>query len=383
MIRARLKYILTSQKGKVPKTFSDDNSFPPYLSMDYLRGENGNVLYVKHKEEYKFIDENEVLVLWDGANAGEVMLSKKGFLSSTMAIVTPKSEFFEKRFLFYFLKSIEGELKKASTGTTIPHLDQNFLFNTHFEFPEIEVQKPIADYLDEQSNKISRLIQTKQRFIELLKEQRQSIITQAVTKGIDDGAKMKETGVDWLGKIPELWKERRLRYLCKITTGKKNTEDRIENGEYPFFVRSQTVERINSYSFDGEGILTAGDGVGVGKVFHYINGRFDFHQRVYLFYNFDVDIEAEFLFHYLQSNLMSELMRYNAKSTVDSIRLPVLKDFLVVFPNRAEQKSIVEHIKSETRSIDIAISKAEREIELIKEYREAMIAEAVIGKSKL
>jgi len=112
MIKARLKYIIKTQKGKVPKTFSDDNSYPPYLSMDYLRGESDNILYVKPKDEYKLVEENEVLVLWDGANAGEVMLSKKGFISSTMAIVNPKSEYFEKRFLFYFLKSIEGELKK-------------------------------------------------------------------------------------------------------------------------------------------------------------------------------------------------------------------------------------------------------------------------------
>ncbi|MBK8196496.1 MAG: hypothetical protein IPK76_26100 [Lewinellaceae bacterium] len=69
--------------------------------------------------------------------------------------------------------------------------------------------------------------------------------------------------------------------VASITTGDKNTQDRVADGVYPFFVRSQTVERINSYSFDGEAVLTAGDGVGTGKVFHYINGKFDFHQRVY------------------------------------------------------------------------------------------------------
>ena len=79
---------------------------------------------------------------------------------------------------------------------------------------------------------------------------------------------------------------------------------------------------------------------------------------------------------------MSELMRYNSKSTVDSIRLPVIKNFLVVFPERKEQIRILEYIKTETKTLDIAISKAEREIELIKEYREAMIAEVVTGKRK-
>lgn len=282
----------------------------------------------------------------------------------------------------YLIFSSEKEHWRISTKSVVSILNKSAQGSIKFPIPPLDEQFIIANYLDVQCEKITRFIQTKQRFIELLKEQRQSIITNAVTKGIDDGVKMKETGIDWIPSIPENWSKRRLRFLVKITTGKKNTEDRVSDGEYPFYVRSQTIERINSYSFDGEGILTAGDGVGVGKVFHYVNGKFDFHQRVYLFYDINQEIEGEFLFNYLQANMMSELMRYNSKSTVDSIRLPVIKNFLVVFPEKQEQKRILEHIKTETRTLDIAISKAEREIELIKEYREAMIAEAVTGKMK-
>src|SRR5262249_51129913 len=75
-----------------------------------------------------------------------------------------------------------------------------------------------------------------------------------------------------VGLIPTDWKLERVKNLASISTGDKNTQDRKEDGEYPFFVRSQTVERINSYSFEGEAVLTAGDGVGTGKVFHYVNG---------------------------------------------------------------------------------------------------------------
>lgn len=84
-----------------------------------------------------------------------------------------------------------------------------------------------------------------------------------------------------VGIIPTDWEIDEIQNLCSISTGDKNTQDRIEGGTYPFFVRSQTVERINSYSYDGEAVLTAGDGVGTGKVFHYIYGKFDYHQRVY------------------------------------------------------------------------------------------------------
>jgi type I restriction enzyme S subunit len=312
-------------------------------------------------------------------------LNEKAVTSNFMARLNVVGDI-NKEFLYYYFRflyhrRLNHPAIKATTG--IQNLDLYAYLQNPIPIPTPKEQTEIVSFINHTSGEITHFIQTKQRFIELLKEQRQSIITNAVTKGIDENVKMKETGIDWIPNIPENWSARRLRFLVKITTGKKNTEDRIADGEYPFYVRSQTIERINSYSFEGEGILTAGDGVGVGKVFHYVNGKFDFHQRVYLFYDIDKEIEGEFLFNYLQANMMSELMRYNSKSTVDSIRLPVIKNFLIVFPERQEQKRILEHIKSETKTLDIAISKAEREIELIKEYREAMIAEAVTGKMKL
>ena len=312
-------------------------------------------------------------------------LDKKAVTSNFMARLNVVGDI-NKEFLYYYFRflyhrRLNHPAIKATTG--IQNLDLYAYLQNPIAVPTPKEQESIVEFINQTSGEITRFIQSKQRFIELLKEQRQSIITNAVTKGIDDSVKMKETGVDWIPSIPENWSKRRLRFLVKIITGKKNTEDRVSEGEYPFYVRSQTIERINSYSFDGEGILTAGDGVGVGKVFHYVNGKFEFHQRVYLFYDINQEIEGEFLFNYLKANMMSELMRYNSKSTVDSIRLPVIKNFLVVFPERQEQKRILEHIKTETRTLDIGISKAEREIELIKEYREAMIAEAVTGKMKL
>ena len=95
----------------------------------------------------------------------------------------------------------------------------------------------------------------------------------------------KDSGVEWLGDVPKHWETRRLRFLCDISTGER-TRSTPSEMEVPFFVRSQTVERINTFSADCEAVLTAGDCVGVGKVFHYHVGKFDYHQRVYAFTNF-------------------------------------------------------------------------------------------------
>lgn len=150
-------------------------------------------------------------------------------------------------------------------------------------------------------------------------------------------SKMKQTEI---GVIPEDWEVKKVSEISKITTGNKNTQDKVDNGIYPFFVRSQIVERINSFSFDGEAVLTAGDGVGVGKVFHYINGKFDFHQRVYAISHFNSNISGFYFFKYFQNNFYNRIMQMTAKSSVDSVRMETIADMQIPLPPLAEQEAI-------------------------------------------
>lgn len=185
------------------------------------------------------------------------------------------------------------------------------------------------------------------------------------------------SGVEWLGSIPDEWEVRRFRFLCSITTGERNTEDKEENGQFPFFVRSQTPERINSYSYDGEAILTAGDGAGVGRVYHYVNGKFDFHQRVYKFSDFR-DVVGKYLFHYLAVNFASVALLGTAKSTVDSLRLPLIQDFPVALPrSEVDQIDIVRFLDGKCAAIDEAVRIKEEQIRLLRERRQILIQQAV------
>lgn len=145
-----------------------------------------------------------------------------------------------------------------------------------------------------------------------------------------------------LGLIPEDWEISKVKDLAIIKTGSKNTQDRIPNGNFPFFVRSQTIERINSFSFDGEAVLTAGDGVGVGKVFHYIHGKFDFHQRVYSINTFSKNVSGFYFFKYFQNNFLNRIMQMTAKSSVDSVRMETISEMLIPLPPLPEQKAIAE-----------------------------------------
>jgi type I restriction enzyme, S subunit len=155
-----------------------------------------------------------------------------------------------------------------------------------------------------------------------------------------------------VGAIPEDWNVECIEALANITTGSRNTQDRVEDGQYPFFVRSQTVERINSYSFDGEAILTAGDGVGTGKVFHYINGKFDVHQRVYRISQFDVSLDGLFFYLYFSTHFYNRIMQMTAKSSVDSVRRDMIARMLVPVPPPAEQQAIAGALSDVNGLID-------------------------------
>ena len=189
----------------------------------------------------------------------------------------------------------------------------------------------------------------------------------------------KDSGVSWLGEVPAHWEVRRLRSLASIKTGGKDTVNRQDGGKYPFFVRSQTVERINTWSFDGEAVLTAGDGVGVGRVFHYVNGKFDFHQRVYKFSDF-VEVLGKYFFHYFSKTLSHEVLLGTAKSTVDSLRLPMLQNFPVSLPSLPEQTAIARFLDHADRRIRRYIRAKQKLSALLEEQKQAIIHQAVTGQ---
>lgn len=185
----------------------------------------------------------------------------------------------------------------------------------------------------------------------------------------------KDSGVEWLGEIPKSWEQSRLKLLVSIKTGEKDTVHRVDNGKYPFFIRSPKVQKIDTYSFDGEAILTAGDG-DIGKIFHYIKGKFDYHQRVYKFSDFK-KVEGKYLYYYLQYNLAEEVVKLSAKTTVDSLRLPYLQNFVVAIPGLEEQKWIYRFLDKKTTQIDEAIAIKEQQIALLKERKKIIIQKTV------
>ena len=155
--------------------------------------------------------------------------------------------------------------------------------------------------------------------------------------------------------------------MCNTSTGNKNTQDKTDDGIYPFYVRSQTVERINSWTFDGEAILTAGDGVGVGKVFHHTYGKIGVHQRVYILSDFKCD--ANYLFHFFSSKFYNRVKRMSAKNSVDSVRKEMITDMPLSLPCCQEQIKIGYMLSI----LDERIATQNKIIEDLKKLKSAII----------
>ncbi len=194
------------------------------------------------------------------------------------------------------------------------------------------------------------------------------------TNGVPVGYKQTE-----VGEIPEDWQVTTVGKVVSITTGNKNTQDKVIDGLYPFFVRSQQVERINTYSFDGEGVLTAGDGVGTGKIFHHIDGKFDFHQRVYLMYNFGDELDGYYFYIYFSNNFYDRIMSMTAKSSVDSVRREMIADMLMVMPPKAEQTAIANALSD----VDALISEMEKLIAKKQAIKTATMQQLLTGRTRL
>ncbi len=165
------------------------------------------------------------------------------------------------------------------------------------------------------------------------------------------------------------WNVESISDFAQTTTGNRDTQDKVESGRYPFFVRSQSTELIDTYAYEGEAVLTSGDGVGVGRNFHYINGRFDFHQRVYCIHDFQSRVLGRFFYFYFSEHFGPRVRRVSAKNSVDSVRRSMITDMPVPLPDPAEQKAIADCLSS----LDDRIAGQARKLDVLHRHKRSLL----------
>lgn len=399
----KLKHEYKIQKGRIPKTINEkeEEGLVPYLSMEVLRGSETSS-YVSN-EDGVFVKEGQILILWDGSNSGEIIkVVKEGILSSTMGVLNKIGDKLHEDFSFYQLKSHEPEIRNNTNGMGIPHVDGQYVRSLVLLTPPLQEQEQIVKYLDDKTSIIDKLISTKERKIELLKEQRTSLINEVITKGLNPNVKMKDSGVESIGDIPESWvvskfkydtktpvqyglnisgekyKEEGIRFI-RITDLTENGELILENGKY--LEDNEVPKEFLLKKYD---VLFCRSGHTVGKSYlHLQEGEFTSGGYLVRF-NFDDYFKSKLIFYVSKTKFYWDWIKLNSVvSTIENVNGDKYQNFQYPKPPLKEQQEIVEYLDKQTKEIDDLVSMEQNKIELLKEYRQSLISEVITGKIKV
>ena len=260
-------------------------------------------------------------------------------------------------------ESVKGQLRRLATGLKVFGISKRALRDVRIPLPSPAEQRAIAEALSD----VDGLFQSLDAQIAKKRAIKQAAMQQLLT------------GKTRLPGFSGVWETRRLGELAHINTGSRNNQDKVAGGQYPFFVRSATVERINSYSFEGEAILVPGEG-GIGSIFHYIDGRFDAHQRVYKISRFSEDVCGKFVYYSMTLHFGNYAMLNTVKATVDSLRLPTFKNFAFSLPNNSDEQHAIAAILSD---MDAEIAALERRRDKTHAIKQGMMQELLTGRVRL
>lgn len=387
------KYMLNIKKAKLPSEFFTDSNYTPYMSMEYIRNPSITPLYAKDGD---FCSKEDILLLWDGSNAGEIIFNHpEGFAPSTTAILKQKRNM-NKIFFQYYLKFFEKHLKNNSVGMGIPHVNGDILKNSLFLVPPLEEQEKIANYLDKKVSEIDLIIEKTKATIEDYKKYKQSIITEAVTKGINPNVEMKDSRIEWIGEIPKHWKILRIQYLFEVidernknpkaqllslytAIGVRPRADLEEKGNKAVTVLNYKIVKKNDiivnkllawmgaigYS-DYDGVTSPDYDIYRAKNNNIVNRNF--YNNYFRYTQFKGEC-----FKYGYGIMLMRWRTYSEQFL--RLKVPV--------PPLEEQNQIAEYLDKKTFEIDTLITKKEALIVELEEYKKSLIYECVTGKKEI
>ncbi len=310
---------------------------------------------------------------------------------------------FNSLFLYYSILNSKEAIDSLGKGTTFKELASSSLKDFKVLMPKIDEQIQIANYLDQKTNQIDELIAKKEQLIKLLEEERTAIINQAVTKGLNPDAAMKDSGIDWLGEIPEHWKEARIKNVANIIgrIGFRGytTADLVEKGEgaislspsnvinqklnidsctYLSWEKYEESPEIKIYSND---IILVKTGSTIGKTAIIPNETPEMTLNPQLVVMKEIKLFQKFLYFIMISDYFQGYFKvYTAGGSTPAISQEKINNFKIAFPPKEEQIKIVKSIESNCFLIEETSNKISQEIELLKEYKESLISNVVTGK---
>jgi type I restriction enzyme S subunit len=350
--------------------------------------EGGMLTNASTLEGYKKVSKDDlvsnIMLAWNGSLGFSPF---DGITSPAYSIYRLKTKDVN-RYFHYLLRTelYKSEFKRNSSGVIESRLRlyTDDFFRIESILPPKEEQTAIANFLDDKTTKIDQAIAIKQKQIELLKERRQLLIHKAVTRGLNDNVKLKESGVEWIGEIPEHWEVKKLGYLtCKIGDGLHGTPNYTDGTEFYFIngnnlstgnveitEQTKTVNEreylIHKKELTDKTLLLSINGT-IGNVAFYCGEKVMLGKSA-AYLNFYENINIEYVKCFLESTVFKNYYELQLSgSTINNFSLYSIGKTPVTFPNKIEQQQIVEFIKIGTTKIATAISLKEQEIDKLKE----------------
>ena len=246
-------------------------------------------------------------------------------------------------------------------GSKMPRGDKSHIMGYKTAIPKSDDEQiKITQFLHLLTLRITKM----QLLIDFLKKYKRGV-TRAIFS--------KELSFSSEGSQYPHWDQKLIGEICKIQTGKSNTQDETDEGLYPFYVRSPVVRKSYRYLFNCEAVLTVGDGVGTGKVFHYVTGKFDLHQRVYAITDFR-KVSGKYFYYYFSHFFYDRVMRMTAKTSVDSVRYEMIDKMPILIPCEEEQNQIVFFLDR----LEAQLKDAENELLLLDTLKSGLLQQLFI-----
>ena len=278
------------------------------------------------------------------------------------------------KYLFYCALTVDSW--KYSTSTALPSMTQTALSNLVFAVPDYNEQELISIFLDKQLNKIDTLMSKQKSLLDKLTEQRSAVIVNAITKGLDSTADLKESNITWLGEYPQNWKVLALQYILRLRSGNTITAlSFLPDGDYPVYGGNGLRGYIDDYTHCGEFVLIGRQGAYCGNV-HIVDGEF-FATEHAVVANPTVELDNLWLYFLLKT---MDLNQYSTTAAQPGISTEMVGRLRVPFPQLEEQKQISSYLKIEVAKIDNIATTTKKIISSLKEYRSTLITQAVTGK---
>ena len=392
------KYIANFNMGQSPdgNDVNQEGKGRPFIQGNAEFGEVYPVEKNYCTEPTKICAKGDILISVR-APVGAMNIANKEFvIGRGLAAIAPKDGF-DKHFAWYSLEIHKEQLSVMETGTTFKSISGDDLKNVVFSIPDMNEQNQIANYLDRETARIDKLITEKQNFIKLLKEKRQALISHVVTKGLDPDVKMKESGIEWIGEVPEHWGVGALGYYARLNTGA--TPDRkcedywggdipwIKTGEVRYNTIFDTEEKITPAGLNNSSVNLSppgtvlmamyGQGVTRGRVA--VLGISATYNQACVAIQSSSKLVNYFLvyalmaaYHYIR-NIGNETSQMN-------LNADLVRKIKIIAPPIEEQVEINKYLDIKLKKLNELEFETELSIEYLKEHRTALISAAVTGK---